>query len=822
MLPFRLTPPAHDGSQSFLANWIICGALLPPFAALVWTCACLSDHTRTLDVALHPRPQYQHSPPFESVFRFDALTLSHVSSFFFTLYVLAAPVWRSLGLAFCRGGAHRTASRFHEFVCLPSRDATPLPTSSVPWLSWWPWGGGDYDLSLQNAALAAAERLATPTTFVGSGVHPVLYGLVLLIVSMAVWRGVQMPLAALIITMHTRLSEMAEEGRLAGYSSLWIRVAAMLLVDPTHGKPRRNNSHIERLFRVVVYYFAGACFLWFLFRYSLPISFHLTAAKPGWSFCWLPEMVYTCEDDKQHRTLSGILGAFGIGSSVLTSLVDVLRWASCLTLPTMIMNIIGHVVFPRAIWKRLPTIPQMLRQSRKVDEEMPVSADEEMCNEHVNTVDGEEDERYSPASKKLDLNFVIYIRYVTRGSSPRLVANNTRRAAEILVESGISKSMWRVEVVTDNRLDLDLQISDPSVYEIVVPSNYRPPNGALYKARALNYAIKASPATPMDWIVHLDEETRFDVDTVRAILYHCGSETYLTRVAKSQPWPKIGQGPILYGRAMTDESVAGGDIGNGNWLTTLADSGRVSDDCGRYRIQYECGEVWVGMHGSFVVCANCVEQKVTFDHGVEGSIAEDAFFGLLARSQDVRFAWIDALMFEQSPFTFMDFIKQRSRWLVGGLRVVGSSQIPFRLRILMKLLTSLWALMPLTYTALIVSVLFGSNDMEPSAQNQYYYKFLLPLLAALSLWNYVFGFFVTFSARSIGLFRFTVLLYVQMILSPVFGIMEVVAVCYALWNFAKLSVGFHVVEKDSRVVGAERMISGEPIVAEETTRLVPQ
>lgn len=781
----------------------------------------MSDYAQTVSAAPHPRLQYQDTPPFESVFRFDALTLSHVSSFFFTLYVLAAPVWRSLGLAFCRGVAHRTVSRFHEFVCVARGEVAVSTTSPTPLLSWWPWGGGEYDLALRNAALAAAERLATPTTFVGPGVHPVVYVPVLLMVSMAVWRGVQMPLAAVIIRVHARLLEMAEEGQLAGYSSLWMRTAALLFMDPTHGKPRRNNSLIERLLRVIVYYFAGAGFLWFVFRYSLPISFYLTVADSGWSFCWLPEMVYSCKSEKQHYALSGVLGAFGIGSKALTSSVNVLRWISCLTLPTMILNIIGHVVFPRAIWKRLPTISQMLQQRKRADEEMPESAGESR-GERTGVLNATLVEGYDRKRKELDLDFVLYIRYVTRGTSPRLVVNNARRATEILVESGIPKGMWRVEVVTDNRLNLDLQISDPAVCEIVVPTSYRPPNGALYKAKALNYAINASPADSMDWIVHLDEETRFDVDTVRAILYHCGRETYLTRVAKSQPWPKIGQGPILYGRTMTDRSVAGEDVGNGNWLTTLADSGRVSDDCGRYRIQYEQGEVWVGMHGSFIVIANCVEQDVTFDHGVEGSIAEDAFFALLARSRNVRFAWIDALMFEQSPFTIIDFVKQRARWLVGGLRVVNSSRIPLRLRILMKLLTGLWALMPLTYTALIVSVLFGSNDLEQSIQNRYYYKVLLPLLGALSIWNYAFGFFVTFSVRRIGLFRYTVLLYVQLILSPIFGIMEVAAVSYALWNFAKLSVGFHVVEKDNTLATDRQKSDGELAAAEETTRLLSQ
>lgn len=830
LLPLRLEPNAADGTFSFASNFVICGALLPPFAALVWACASLSyDDSRLSAATGRTEPSFDSllsQPPMRHAFAMDTDAVLNLSSFGFTLYVLAAPVWRSLGFAMCRSkrgaAAKVTASSLRNFVCMNSGDMPSLMAQPSEWLSWWPWVRDRRgDLTVTNAAAAAASRLASTTVLEGPGVNPMVYIPVLLTVGAAVYLGIQSPLAASLMSMHERLLQAAEDGRLA-YSSLSSRVAALLITDPNHGKPRRNNSEIERVVRVLLYYIAGASFLYFVFHFSLTISLHLTDAKSGSLFCWLPSSVFSCDENPTNDGPAGLLGKLGIGSSILTSVVDMLRWVSLLTLPTMILNVLGHIVFPRAIWKRLPTIPEILEQRRSVDEEMQLAEsaetvlDEPLISRHQNGSD-----ENMKTTEKFDLDFIIFIRYVTRGNSPRLVANNVRRAAEVLVESGLPKDMWRVEVVTDNELGLAKQIPDPAVYEIVVPTSYRPPNGALYKARALNYAITASPARQMDWIVHLDEETCFDGDTVRAMLDHCGRETYLTRVAKSQAWPRIGQGPILYGRAMTDTSVAGGDTGSGNWLTTLADSGRVSDDCGRYRVQFECGEVWVGMHGSFVIAANCVEQEVTFDHGVEGSIAEDAFFAMLARSRDVRFAWIDALMFEQSPFTIMDFIKQRSRWLVGGLRVVASERIPLRLRILMKVLTGLWALMPLTYTALFVSILFGSGNMEQSLQNQYYYEVLIPLLAAVSLWNYVFGFFVTFSMRRIGVVRFLTLLYMQVVLAPVFGLMEVGAVSYGLWNFAKLSVGFHIVEKDVRM--AEETSGGETRVADaagEMTRLV--
>lgn len=111
-----------------------------------------------------------------------------------------------------------------------------------------------------------------------------------------------------------------------------------------------------------------------------------------------------------------------------------------------------------------------------------------------------------------------------------------------------------------------------------------------------------------------------------AIVEHCRRKTQKVRVLKSEEWPRIGQETIVYGRAMLDSFVDDGlerrdsSEVDGNWVTTLTDSVRVSEDCGRFHAQFEFGEVWVGMHGSFVVIANWVEREIRFDHGVEGGI----------------------------------------------------------------------------------------------------------------------------------------------------------------------------------------------------------
>ena len=69
---------------------------------------------------------------------------------------------------------------------------------------------------------------------------------------------------------------------------------------------------------------------------------------------------------------------------------------------------------------------------------------------------------------------------------------------------------------------------------------------------------------------------------------------------------------------------------------------------------------------------------MSFDHGLDSSVAEDAYFGLLAASQGYSFNFIQGEMWEKSPLIIMDFLQQRKRWLQGLLLVANSSEIPFK------------------------------------------------------------------------------------------------------------------------------------------------
>lgn len=282
-------------------------------------------------------------------------------------------------------------------------------------------------------------------------------------------------------------------------------------------------------------------------------------------------------------------------------------------------------------------------------------------------------------------------------------------------------------------------------------------------------------------------------------------------------WGNIGQGVIKYG--CHDNPP--------NYLTTLADSIRVADDFGKFRVQYELHEPLIGMHGSFVVCQTAVEAAIGFDHGISGSITEDAYFALVARAEGVKvcwaysqypydtlgkynpiqshphsrpclsisivclqFSWIDAFMYEQSPFNILDFIRQRSRWFGGLVLVCLASAIPLKQRAVLCFMTLSWAVVPLVTLASVTNYLVGTSWSSSTPG----YTIATSVLAGISCWGYVLGFFWTFSPKQ-GWIRYFLLFYAQLILQPVFAIMEMGGVVHGIIN--PPSKGFYIVQKQA-------------------------
>jgi egghead protein (zeste-white 4 protein) len=154
------------------------------------------------------------------------------------------------------------------------------------------------------------------------------------------------------------------------------------------------------------------------------------------------------------------------------------------------------------------------------------------------------------------------------------------------------------------------------------------------------------------------------------------SEAAKHQPAKHQPQGIIGQGIIIYQ--------------GGHWFFRSADAMRTADDLGRFRLQYGMGVPMFGMHGSFIVVRGIDDARLSFDVGPGNSIAEDAAWALRAWHKGFRFAWVDGFLYEQPPQNIRDFIKQRSRWLIGIRGVLRDQTIPLRYRLCLGIFTYSW------------------------------------------------------------------------------------------------------------------------------------
>ena len=74
------------------------------------------------------------------------------------------------------------------------------------------------------------------------------------------------------------------------------------------------------------------------------------------------------------------------------------------------------------------------------------------------------------------------------------------------------------------------------------------------------------------------------------------------------------------------------------------------------------------------------------------------------------------------------------------------------------------------------------------------FRIVLGVVASLSCWGYMLGFALTFSLRD-GVARYIVLLFLQLILQPVFAVMEIGGVVYAI--ISPPTEGFFIVQKES-------------------------
>jgi len=358
---------------------------------------------------------------------------------------------------------------------------------------------------------------------------------------------------------------------------------------------------------------------------------------------------------------------------------------------------------------------------------------------------------------------LVVWRIVSRGQNIEALNSTIRRCdAEMRANP---KFPYLIEVVTD----LPVVLPDtPQVVHLKVPAEYRTPNGSLYKARALQYALENSTVPDDAWLVHLDEETqptRSGIDGIAAMVAEEeAAGTY-----------RIGQGALLYHRDWKKHP-----------FLTLADMVRTGDDLSRFHFQHKLGVTVFGMHGSYIVVRSSVAKEVGFDVGEKGSITEDAFWALMQMANGRRARWCDGYLEEQSTQSVHDFVKQRRRWFLGLILVSRYAPVSMKWRWPLALNTVIWALAPLGFTYTFVHLFLGSDvpDGVRLIANLAYASFVV---------LYVMGLQVNLDEHGITNWWKRMGWYAALILLlPVFSVMEAAGVIYGI---VKPDVGFHVVKK---------------------------
>jgi beta-1,4-mannosyltransferase len=281
----------------------------------------------------------------------------------------------------------------------------------------------------------------------------------------------------------------------------------------------------------------------------------------------------------------------------------------------------------------------------------------------------------------------VVIRIVTRGDNLQVLRETVNAVHQSFAGYLPQPGPYRIEVVSDRAVSLD---NDPSglTRVIVVPADFRPSAGSLYKARALTYLQSQIKPGPADWYLYLDEESKLDSSVIAGIYRFIGRT--LRSGAHRRRGRVIGQGAILYQ--------------GGHWFFRGADGLRTADDLGRFRLQYALGMPLFGIHGSYILVSGQDDQRLSFDVGPRNSLTEDAAWALRAWALGYRFGWVEGYLHEQPPQHIMDFIRQRARWLSGIRLVITDRGVPLRYRAGLGIFTLLWQLAFLPFVVAVAAV----------------------------------------------------------------------------------------------------------------------
>ncbi|RKO89675.1 glycosyl transferase family group 2-domain-containing protein [Blyttiomyces helicus] len=341
---------------------------------------------------------------------------------------------------------------------------------------------------------------------------------------------------------------------------------------------------------------------------------------------------------------------------------------------------------------------------------------------------------YSPDMPKRRVDN-LYILTVTKGDNREAVyrAWNAHKHLERL------HPCVRVHVLTD----------EPYFFEnlncYTCPKSFRTANSK-YKARALEWYRQTMRYTEHDWILHLDEESVIDDESVKRVLEFIWFEKECT-------W---GQGVIMYNQYKYWK----------NWFFTVADAIRVGDDLSRFALQYTYFRMPVfGAHGSFLLTNGAVENSVTWDLG---SLTEDYQFAMHAWDMGYKCGKVPGIIREQSPMDLIGFLKQRRRWYVGIRRLPN---------FLPKLWNFFWTLGIITLFCTLASFPLGAIYHEKTPR---WFGLMKDFSFAVFVYLYLVGILVQDMDKKVNPLITLIRIPITFVLQFVAGAMEAAAVIYGL------------------------------------------
>jgi egghead protein (zeste-white 4 protein) len=368
------------------------------------------------------------------------------------------------------------------------------------------------------------------------------------------------------------------------------------------------------------------------------------------------------------------------------------------------------------------------------------------------------------------LHTPLHIRIVTRGTNPGAVQRTIEADRAVLAAftdlHGICPRVT-IEAVTDNQLPID-------VVQYVVPSDFTTPHGALFKARALQYAVGAVAVADNAWILHCDEETQLTLSGLTGCLQFMQQEIETVHPGE---YPAVGQGAILYHR----------DFWHRPFLT-LADSMRTALDFGYFRVQ---SHVWhrplCGLHGSFILVRQDIEHAVDFDFDKYRSITEDAYWALRLVDRGIGLEWVHGFLSEQATFSIQDFLRQRKRWFTGLWHVLAGEGVRWRTKLVLRMSVTSWVCSLLGILAIVIQLI------HPIPVPWY---ILLPASVCLATYTSVTVYGLLVNLQELHLHTHGIIWLIvlaQIVLTPIFAGLEGAAILWGL--FTLNTVKFHVVKK---------------------------